>query len=86
MLSGTISSESEWAGRSAVWRSRAWWFFVGLLAAALTAVLVIAFVTSSPSTSYGGRAPQAPGVSAPAAPYPGPNGAGTSSSAPSSTP
>jgi hypothetical protein len=55
-----------------MWRSKAWWLFVGLLAAALTVVVVIAFATSSPSMSYGGSAPRPPGLSAPPAPYPSP--------------
>lgn len=67
-----------------MWRSKAWWLFVGLLAAALTAVVVIAIVTSSPSMSYGGSAPRPAGVSAPAAPYPTPHPDGSSVSAPGS--
>jgi hypothetical protein len=38
------------------------------------AVVAIAVATSRSSTSYGGRAPLPPGVSQPAAPYPGPHG------------
>jgi hypothetical protein len=59
-------------GWVAVWRSRSWWLFVGLLTAALVTVVIIAFVTSSPSMSAGGAAPLPPGVSQPAAPYPTP--------------
>jgi hypothetical protein len=57
-----------------MWRSRAWWLFIALLAVALVAVVAIAVATSRSSTSYGGRAPLPPGVSQPAAPYPGPHG------------
>jgi hypothetical protein len=65
-----------------MWRSKAWWLFVGLLAVALAFVLVIAFVTSSPTTSYGGRAPRPAGVSAPAAPYPFPQPGASSATVP----
>ncbi len=61
-------------GEGPVWRSRAWWLFVALLAAAITAVIIIAFVTSTPSMSYGGGAPLPPGATRPAAPYPSPHG------------
>jgi hypothetical protein len=58
------------AERTAVWRMRAWWLFVGLLAAALITVVVVALVTSHPSMSFGGPAPVPSGLSRPAAPYP----------------
>ncbi len=57
-----------------MWRSKAWWTFVALLAVAIIAVVVVALVTSSPSKSFGGSAPLPAGATRPAAPYPSPHG------------
>ena len=56
-----------------MWRMRAWWLFIGLVAAALVVVVVIAVVTSSPSKSFGGPAPLPSGIGRPLAPYPTPH-------------
>ncbi len=53
-----------------MWRMRAWWLFLAILATALIVVVAIALVTASPSKSFGGPAPPPQGVSRPAAPYP----------------